>query len=276
MRRMRLADKIPIESIESARYSLQIRNPEDALHPQEYQVKRVYRLVREVSKVKQCVICFQESVPTESSCANHYTCQDCFSSFAKEELEVNKKTAVKCPYPSCDFDYTPRLEPDLLEKLRFNQGLHTGLRQCRVCNGVELKLGRLDGKVRNRCEVICASCNASYCLFCKEQLPSTRVLGLLNVKWKHTCMHQELAVHVKDPSNYVKPCPHCFILIHRYEGCRSMVCTGSLGCGKPFCFECVNAMNDSHTCVIHASKSRKFAKLFKQKMKTYLSYLGNS
>lgn len=62
---------------------------------------------------------------------------------------------------------------------------------------------------------VCNSCNHHYCIQCHEEKKDV-----------HVC-NEDAKMVIRDS----KPCPHCYSLIHRTEGCSAMRCTS---CGTGF------------------------------------------
>lgn len=93
--------------------------------------------------------------------------------------------------------------------------------------------------------LVCQNCHQLSCLVCHELIPVQSIAGE-----SHTCFTKELdllRLHVQDPANEVRPCPHCFKITHRYTGCAHMVCSGRHGCQSPWCWVCLDKCHHNDT-----------------------------
>lgn len=180
------------------------------------------------------------------------------------------KHVIPCCVGSTDCDFKAgltiirELVPSHLQHYMRNRAQADFNYVCVSCSSSEFRLARFDNSKSNSSQYICRKCDTSYCLFCRERVsfsgslcrrPKLSCSSNASEHYRHMCSDpkiQKLAEHVLNPTNMIRPCPHCFKLVHRFEGCPNMRCDGVAGCQKAWCWSCLSPCNHSGSdCLVY-------------------------
>jgi len=129
-------------------------------------------------------------------------------------------------------------------------------------------MGEFNTKLKTCTDTLCLRCGTRLCLYCMERVPKDTAPEPLALAISarlhkpkpmgHVCANEaaaRLARFAQNPRNCVKPCPQCFMLLYRYEGCTHMTCSGPLGCRAEFCWLCLTPKVLYHDCLLPAEPS---------------------
>ena len=198
--------------------------------------------------------------------------------FAHAEIDAGR-TKICCTERNCAFEPSSDvlvefLGYDLFQKLKANKLQNRLNFSCPICESKKVQLALFDMRILNSVEIECQDCTSRFCLICFELLDDRKNKYLTSLALKplhqrhrhhysHSCKdlsQRKFRNYVLDINNAVRPCPHCFRFSNRIAGCHNMVCSGSLGCNEPYCWECLAKENHPQiTCqnyqIISPSKS---------------------
>jgi len=180
---------------------------------------------------KECGVCFEtfqaSSRDALFSCSTHHTCAVCTARWAAQCLTNN--VPVRCPGVGCT---RPPEDDELVERIvgveMFAAVVRSRLQlpQCARCD--------LALKLKSFSRVTCSNGHVA-CLFCRKSIG--RVLT-------HRCTGADARrLSRAVASRQYKPCPCCFQLIEKTEGCNRMK---HVRCSTHFCWMCLREFGPGH------------------------------
>ena len=240
-----------------------------------------------------CCICFDyfsmlmEPANALQLCQEHSCCSSCLSQYAYLELVVSNRFELMCPHSSCPAKASDEVLMSLLgcdayENFKRRAAKTRAGFVCPQCDTI-MVIGEFNPKLKTCTDALCEKCGTRLCLYCRERIAVARTppvessfggndsekvpigFGQLNCIMKrkrreceHVCSNEaaiRLARFAQNPRNCVKPCPQCFMLLHRYDGCLHMTCSGPMGCRAEFCWLCLTPKVLAHDCRVDVEPS---------------------
>jgi len=179
-------------------------------------------------KCKICLTNFTAKDLESISCGCFY-CKDCFTNYVKHQIQDNHSRIFFCPQHKIikvdNFTLEKFCsEEDIMKYMdnehKFNSFKYckNGHKNCKKVYSVNCYYNSCEPQLLGKPQLL-------WCIVCNEQL-----------EFNHKCksLEDSKMLDTLSASSNFNPCPSCFILIQKTEGCNHLNCTN---CKLPFTFK---------------------------------------